>query len=142
MVYTNFRTTLRQEAVVKKILPVTREGIREMVAGILPERGRFAALATSHTADRTSYSYEYKFEPSPAQILEALVSRLVHMHIHHIILESNASEHSARMVAMKNASDNARDLISNLTHEYNKSRQAGITRELTEITAGAEAVGF
>jgi F-type H+-transporting ATPase subunit gamma len=62
------------------------------------------------------------------------------MRIHHIILESNASEHSARMVAMKNASDNANELISDLTLLYNKERQAGITRELTEITAGKEAL--
>jgi len=60
--------------------------------------------------------------------------------VHHIILESNASEHSARMVAMKSASDNAKDLISKLTLDFNKSRQAGITRELTEITAGKEAL--
>ena len=62
------------------------------------------------------------------------------MQIHHIILESNASEHSARMVAMKSASDNAQDLIGELSLEYNKSRQASITRELTEITAGREAL--
>ena len=62
------------------------------------------------------------------------------MHIHHIILESNASEHSARMVAMKSASDNAKDLITDLTLTYNNARQANITRELTEITAGKEAL--
>ena len=140
-VYTGFRTTLRQEAVLKKILPVTQQGIEEMVAGILPERGRFASLqAPSSKLQAPIYKYEYKFEPSPAEILEALVPQLVRVHIHHIILESNASEHSARMVAMKNASDNAGELITDLTLEFNKSRQAGITRELTEITAGKEAL--
>lgn len=137
-VYASFRTTLFQEAVLKKILPVTREGIEEMAAGILPERGRFAV--TSNQLPAARYTYEYKFEPSPEEILNELVPQLLRMHVHHIILESNASEHSARMVAMKNASDNAKDLIGELTLEYNKSRQAGITRELTEITAGKEAL--
>jgi len=139
-VYTNFRTTLLQEAVVKKILPATREGLEEAVRSILPERGRFASPVTSYQLPVTRYNYEYKFEPSPQEILQALVPQLIRMHIHHIILESNASEHSARMVAMKNASDNANELISDLTLLFNKERQAGITRELTEITAGREAL--
>lgn len=138
VVYTSFRTTLQQEAVLKKVLPVTKEGIEEMVKGILPERGRFAV--TSNQLPVTSYTYEYKFEPSPAEILNELVPQLLRMHVHHMILESNASEHSARMVAMKSASDNAKELITDLTLVFNKARQAGITRELTEITAGAEAM--
>lgn len=140
-VYASFKTTLQQEAVLKKVLPVTKEGIEEMVKGILPERGRYASVHEStneHMNLRIQYHYEYKFEPSPAEILNVLIPQLLRMHIHHIILESNASEHSARMVAMKNASDNARELIGELTLEYNKSRQAGITRELTEITTGKE----
>lgn len=155
--YMNFRTTLVQEAVVKKILPVTRESIKEAVVGIVPERGRYAEVNSRQQAAATigrigavrrskatevgsGYSYEYKFEPSPAEILAMLVPQLLRMHMHHIILESNASEHSARMVAMKNASDNARELIVSLTLAYNKARQAGITNELIEITAGREAL--
>lgn len=139
--YMNFRTTLLQEAVIKKILPATKESIREAVAGILPEKGRFSASPTTYNLQpTTSFSYDYKFEPSPAEILESLVPQLIRMHIHHIILESNASEHSARMVAMKSASDNAKDLITGLTLTYNNARQANITRELTEITAGKEAL--
>ena len=138
--YMNFRTTLLQEAVIKKIMPATKESIQEAVAGILPERGRFAAASTTYNLQSTTFSYEYKFEPSPAEILESLVPQLIRMHIHHIILESNASEHSARMVAMKSASDNARDLIADLTLTYNNARQANITRELTEITASKEAL--
>jgi F-type H+-transporting ATPase subunit gamma len=138
--YTNFRTTLRQEATLKRILPVTSEGIEEMVNGILPERGKYAESRIKNQESRTKYTYEYRFEPSPTEILESLVPQLIRMHVHHIILESNASEHSARMVAMKNASENAAEVIEELTLEYNKSRQAGITRELTEITAGKEAL--
>ena len=139
-VYMNFRTTLLQEAILEKILPVTGKGIEGAVAGILPERGRFAQPPVSNLQPTASYRYEYKFEPSPAEILNELVPQLLRMHVHHIILESNASEHSARMVAMKSASDNARELIGELTLTYNKARQAGITRELTEITAGKEAL--
>lgn len=138
-VYTHFRTTLKQETAFKRVLPVTEAGIEEIVTSILPEHGRFSTTEDKRTA-RTHYSYEYTFEPSPDEILRALIPQLLRMQIHHMILESNASEHSARMVAMKSASDNAKDLIGELTLEFNKSRQAGITRELTEITAGREAL--
>jgi F-type H+-transporting ATPase subunit gamma len=139
-VYTNFRTTLLQEATIKKILPVTEEGIQEVVAGILPQRGRYAAPDTGNLKLEIVYNYEYQFEPSANEILDTLIPQLIRLHIHHIILESNASEHSARMIAMKNASDNAKSIITDLTLVYNKVRQAGITRELTEITAGKEAL--
>lgn len=156
-VYTNFRTTLVQEATIKKILPVTEKGIEEVVAGILPQAGRYAQGSLPRHSERSEesrdpsalpqndnvmghYNYEYQFEPSANEILDALVPQLIRLHIHHIILESNASEHSARMIAMKNASDNAKGIITDLTLVYNKVRQAGITRELTEITAGKEAL--
>lgn len=138
-VYTNFRTTLLQEAVLKKILPVSEKGIWDMVISILPERGKFATIE-GKIQTKGVYQYEYKFEPGPAEILAVLVPQLLRMHIHHLILESNASEHSARMVAMKSASDNAEELITDLTLVFNKARQANITRELVEITAGMEAL--
>ncbi len=137
VVYTNFRTTLKQETTLKKILPVTKEGIEEAVKGILPEYGKYSLLGDSQQSTANRYNYEYKFEPSAEEVLKTLVPQLIRMHVHHIILESNASEHSARMVAMKNATDAARDLMEELTLTYNKNRQAGITRELTEITAGS-----
>lgn len=140
-VYTNFRTTLMQETAARKIMPATKEGLEEAVEEILPERGRYAELGTESAALRIPYNYEYAFEPSPEKILAALVPHLIRMHIHHIILESNASEHSARMIAMKNASDNASELISDLTRAYNKSRQEKITRELIEVAAGAAFEG-
>lgn len=140
-VYTNFRTTLLQEVTLRRILPTDATRLEEAVAGILPERGRYAeSLASQNHPQSTRYHYEYMFEPSAEEILASLVPQLIRVHVHHIILESNASEHSARMVAMKNASDNARELIGDLTLSYNKARQANITRELTEITAGREAL--
>lgn len=138
-VYTHFRTTLLQEAVVRGVLPITEEGVREIVESITPKTGRYSEKEKDD-ATSSHYSYEYTYEPSPEILLTELVPQLLRMHVHHMILESNASEHSARMVAMKNASDNAKELITDLSLMYNKARQANITRELSEITAGKEAL--
>ena len=83
---------------------------------------------------------DYLFEPSPASVLEHLLPRIIESQIYQAILENDASEHSARMVAMKNATDNASDLVDDLTLEMNKARQAAITQELAEISGGAEAM--
>ena len=139
-VYTHFRTTLKQETFLRKILPLEKGSIEEIVAGIVPEYGRFADIPSKEGHDHGIFNYEYKFEPNPEEILNELIPQLVKIKIHHMILESNASEHSARMVAMKNASESAEDLMSELNLVYNKARQASITRELTEITAGADAL--
>jgi len=136
-VYTHFRTTLRQEVLARKLLPATEAGISEMVQGILPEHGRYSK---THDKKAVPLAIEYKFEPSTSEIINTLVPRIIAMHVHHVILEANASEHSSRMVAMKNASDNAKDLIADLSLVYNKVRQAGITREIIEITAGKQAL--
>jgi F-type H+-transporting ATPase subunit gamma len=84
---------------------------------------------------------DYIFEPSPSAVLEQLLPRFVEIQVYQTLLEANASEHSARMVAMRNATDNAKDLVSDLTLSYNKARQALITREVAEISAGAAAAG-
>lgn len=138
IIYTNFRSTLKQEVVIARIFPVNIEKIKQTIENIIPEHGRFANTTTNYSLLTTNY--EYKLEPNPEVVLDALIPHLIETQIFHMILESNASEHSARMVAMKSASENAGDIISELTLEYNKSRQAGITRELTEITAGREAL--
>ena len=85
-------------------------------------------------------SHEYEFEPEPALILDKLIPRYVEVSFHRLLLESMSSEHAARMNAMQNATDNASDLIQSLTLQYNKSRQAGITKELLDIVGGAEAL--
>jgi F-type H+-transporting ATPase subunit gamma len=157
IMYTNFRTTLRQEVVAARIFPVSIEKIKQTITGITPEYGKFANATNSPRATALGYqpgeaspkglaqqpttnNYEYKLEPNPEAVLDTLIPHLIETQIFHMILESNASEHSARMVAMKNASESAGDIISELTLAYNKSRQANITRELTEITAGREAL--
>jgi F-type H+-transporting ATPase subunit gamma len=81
------------------------------------------------------------FEPNPAAVLGSLLPHYLNFQVYHYLLEAKASEHSSRMVAMKNATDNAKQLIKDLTLEYNKLRQANITRELLEITSAAMAMG-
>ncbi|MXZ88539.1 MAG: F0F1 ATP synthase subunit gamma, partial [Dehalococcoidia bacterium] len=83
---------------------------------------------------------EYIFEPDPGQVFERLLPRYVEMQVHAAILESAASEQSARMVAMKNATDNANEIERELTLTYNKARQEEITTQLLDIVGGAEAV--
>ena len=82
----------------------------------------------------------YIFEPSPAAVLDTTVPQYVNYQLYQMILESRASEHSARMVAMKAATDNANDMIKDLTLDYNKQRQAAITAELLEITTAMRAL--
>lgn len=135
IVYTNFVSALKQEAVLRPLLPLSRDTLEEVTANIIPETGKF-----SHLRNNVSNDTEYKFEPTPTTIIKELVPLLVEIEIFHSILEANASEHSARMVAMKNASDNAKDIIGKLTIKYNKERQAQITKELIEITSGKEAL--
>ncbi len=84
--------------------------------------------------------YHYEFEPDPAGILEKLIPRYIEVTFHRLLLESFSSEHAARMNAMRNATDNATELIDDLTLTYNKARQSGITRELLDIVGGAEAL--
>ena len=139
-VYTNFRSTLVQQAKTETLLPATEASIEEAIRGILPEKGKYAEDETKYQIPNTKYQYKYLFEPSPAEILATLVPELMRIRIHHVILESNASEHSARMIAMKNASENAKELMETLGLAYNKARQSGITRELIEVTAGSEAM--
>jgi F-type H+-transporting ATPase subunit gamma len=115
VVFPRFVNTLTQVPEVRQILPIVR-----------PE---------------SAGTYrDYIFEPSPEAVLESLLPRFVEIQIYQAMLESIASEHSARMVAMRNASQNAKDLVSDLTLTYNKARQAQITREVSEIAAGAEAM--
>lgn len=114
VVYARFVNTLTQVPEVRQILPIIR-----------PE-------------GKGTYT-DYIFEPSPASVLESLLPRYVEVQVFQAMLDSIASEHSARMVAMRNASENAKDLVSDLTLTLNKARQAQITREVSEIAAGAEA---
>lgn len=137
VVYTNFISTFVQEPVTRKIFPVDVNSVSEIIKGIVPERGKYAEMKA---ANEDVLSGEYTFEPSQAKVLDELLPFLVRVELYHSILETAASEHSARMVAMKNAAGKAKDMIKDLTLTYNKERQSIITREMGEIIGGIEAL--
>ncbi len=114
--YTRFISTLTQHAVLEQLLPV------------VPPQGAAGAVSN------------FLYEPDEAAVLADLLPRYIEMRLFQALLESKASEQSARMVAMRNATDNANELASDLTLTLNKARQAGITREIAEIAAGAAAL--
>lgn len=136
VIYTNFVSALKLEVLHRPLLPLNESTLKQVVENIIPKTGKFSNIKN----ESVSPVIEYKFEPSPKEIVHELVPKLVEMEIFHSILEANASEHSARMVAMKNASENAKEMISSLTIKYNKERQAQITKELIEITSGKNAL--
>ena len=130
ILFTNFVSTLTQKPEIRSLLPVGE--IRGVQAGG-GEQTRDDKLLNGPT--------EFLFEPSAARVLGALLPHTLNFEVYQILLEAKASEHSARMVAMKNATDNAKQLIKDLTLEYNKLRQANITKELLEIASAAMALG-
>lgn len=136
LVYTDFVSAITQKPNVRRLLPLSRKALDEMIDEIA---GR--PMSESAVAKEAESLNEYLFEPSPKEVLEMLLPRLTEMQIYQSILEATASEHAARMFAMRNASDNAADFISDLTLTYNRIRQAGVTAELAEISAGRAALG-
>lgn len=125
MIYSHFESSLQQTPVIKQILPITSEHID---------------IKELWQPAENDENVEYLFEPSPDKVLEGILDQFIRMQIFGAILESNASEHSARMVAMKNANDNAKELIDDLQLTYNTIRQNSITGEISEISAAAEAM--
>jgi F-type H+-transporting ATPase subunit gamma len=117
--YTKFINTMKQEAVVQQLLPLSPETLQ---------------------AEGSSHEWDYIYEPDAATVIDDLLQRYVEAQVYQAVAENMASEQSARMVAMKAATDNAGSVINELKLVYNKTRQAAITKELSEIVAGAAAV--
>lgn len=134
--YTNFVSTFEQKAIVRSLVPITTEVISDMVSGIMPARGKYAGVAVETLKAPVNYS----IEPEADVVLSVLLPRLLSIALYHALLENKASEHSARMVAMKSATDKAKEMAKDLTRLFNKIRQAAITREVSEITSGIEAM--
>ncbi len=134
--YMNFLSTFEQKPVLRQILPLTPEMISEMVNGIVPVKGKYAGVGSTDAKKSSTYT----IEPDAESIIRVLMPRLLNIAVYHGLLEAKASEHSARMVAMKSATDKARDMVKILTRKFNKVRQAAITREVSEITSGIEAM--
>src|SRR5918999_3112209 len=123
--YTRFINTMKQEPVMEQLLPLSAEHI----------------AVSPHSGEATpAGAWDYIYEPDAAAVLEQVLTRYIEALIFQAVAENMASEQSARMVAMKSASDNAGNVIDELTLVYNKSRQASITKELSEIVGGAAAV--
>jgi F-type H+-transporting ATPase subunit gamma len=119
LVYTKFINTMKQEPVITQLLPLAADQLQ---------------------GDKTKHAWDYIYEPEPQVVIDELLVRYVEALIYQAVAENLASEQSARMVAMKSASDNAGNVIGELKLIYNKTRQAAITKELSEIVAGAAAV--
>ena len=124
VLYTEFGSTLKQIAVVRQLLPIIDE---EIIADLAKE----AELLEKR---------EPLFEPNPDTVLEAILPQYILMELYQILLEAKASEHSARMVAMKNATENAQELVDDLTLTYNGIRQEAITKEILDISTAAIAL--
>jgi len=130
MAYTDYISSLRQVPKVRQLLPLERG---DDTLGSIGEE-------ISEETMKSEIDDEYIFEPTPDQVLEELLPRMVEIQIYQAILESDASEHSARMLAMRNATDAAAEMIDDLTLAYNQARQAGITQEIAEISTSMSVI--
>src|SRR5690242_17051953 len=125
LIYTDFVSMARQVATLKKLLPLEIENAEQLVQEFEPHTGTTAA---------------YEFEPDQKEILDEMIPRFTALQIYQAVLESQASEHAARMVAMRSATDNAKELVGALQLAYNKVRQQAITNDILDIVGGAEAL--
>jgi F-type H+-transporting ATPase subunit gamma len=128
LAHTDFVNTLTQRPAIWQLLP-----IHPLELGVTP--------LTEHRGGETaSETVEYLYEPDPHTILDTVLPRFTELQVYQAILEALASEHSARMVAMRNATENANELLDDLTLTYNRARQEAITKEMLDIAGGAEAL--
>lgn len=127
--YTDFKTAIFQLAKLRQVLPISENDLEKMIIG----------TEDVNPVEKINL-IDYLFEPSRLDVLRTILPRLVEMQIYQAMLESAASEHSARMMAMRSASDAAEDMIKELNLNFNKARQAGITQEIAEIAGGAAAL--
>ncbi|MFA6159533.1 MAG: ATP synthase F1 subunit gamma [Parcubacteria group bacterium] len=129
--YTDYVSAIKQETKVRQILPLSKIDLEKQIA-------EMDILAQEYGLSKPAV--EYKVEPSPEKVLDYIIPRLIEMQIYHAILESNASKESARMVAMRNATDAAKEMADGFTLAYNQIRQMKITQEIAEISAGMAAL--
>ena len=126
LVYTDFVNMGRQIATMKKLLPL------EVASG--------AGLVEDFGGEKSGPSAAYEYEPDQRELLDEIIPRFTALQVYQAVLESQASEHAARMIAMRNATDNAKELVGALQLAYNKVRQQGITNDILDIVGGAEAL--
>ena len=131
VIYTDYVSTIVQKTCIRQVLPISKIDIEKQIA-------EMDVLAKDYGLEEPVL--EYKVEPSPKEVLDFILPRLIEMQIFHAILESRASEESARMMAMRNATDAAAEMSEDLTLAYNQIRQGKITQEIAEISAGRAAL--
>lgn len=129
ILFTEFKSSVVYKPYLMQLVPV----VPEIYKNLLNEEGN----ETNHKEDKYK---EYAFEPNEYEVLAQIIPQIINAAIYHAFIESMASEHSARMFAMKNANDNAGELLDELTLFYNQARQAAITQEISEIVSGAAAL--
>jgi F-type H+-transporting ATPase subunit gamma len=122
LAYSRFVNTMKQEPVIEQLLPLTAERLAQT------------------EGERSAYAWDYLYEPDARSVIDELMVRYIEALVFQAVAENLASEQSARMVAMKSASDNAKKMIEELQLVYNKTRQAGITKEISEIVGGSAAI--
>ncbi len=131
--YTDFLSVISQKPNIKQIIPISKTNLKEMIDALGENK-------ETTKENKTDIITDYLFEGNKDVFIETLAKELIRMQIYQMFLESNASEQSSRMLAMKNASDAAGDMIDDLTLMFNKARQSNITREISEISAGMASV--
>ncbi len=131
IVYTDYVSAVTQQTRIRQILPISKIDIEKQIAEMDVVAKQYGLVGPK---------VEYKVEPSPQEVLEFIFPRLIEMQLFHAVLEASASEHSARMVAMKSATDAAGEMAEDLTLAYNQIRQGKITQEIAEISAGRAAL--
>ncbi|MCC7160798.1 ATP synthase F1 subunit gamma [Candidatus Nomurabacteria bacterium] len=136
--YTDFVSALTQKPNIKQILPVSKTALEELIESLGEERE--ASTEEKVLSELENEKIDYLFEGNFDKLISSLAEKLTRMQIYQMLLESNASEQSSRMMAMKNASEASGEMIDELTLMFNKARQANITREISEISAGMVSV--
>ena len=131
VVYTDYISAIKQQTKIRQILPISKIDLEKQLL-------EMDSLAKEYGFEEPEV--EYKIEPSPKEVLNFLFPRLIEMQIYHALLESNASKESARMIAMKNATEAGKDMADAFTLAYNQIRQSKITQEISEISAGRAAL--
>lgn len=131
--FNRFLSSTSQMPAIKQLLPIVK-------SELLSARELFVSEKKSFDELRATEAPRFSFEPSPEEVIETVVPQLMEMQLYQAVLESNASEHSARMIAMHNATKNSEELLGDLVSHYNQSRQQSITQEIAEISSAAEAM--
>jgi F-type H+-transporting ATPase subunit gamma len=138
--YTDYISSSKQKPVMKRVLPITTLERDENLGQIESSFNINGETDIVSVNGNGLYDTEYLFEPSPKEVLNEVLPRLIETQIYQALLESNASEHSVRMATMHQATDAAGEMIEELSLTYNKARQFGITNEILEISAGVDAL--